>query len=96
MKVRVGADVNSGLMHTISDTYSNVADISELHNQLREADRAVFGDKVYVNNVFKRAARKAGGLWGVALKTTIQHPLTSSNKRTNRQRSSIRSRVEHI
>ena len=96
MKVHVGADVNSGMVHTVSVTPANVPDINELPNLLREDDRAVFGDKGYVNNVFKRAARKAGVLWAVALKATKQHPLTSSNKRTNRQRSSIRSRVEHI
>ena len=96
MKVHVGSDVNSGMVHTVSVTPANVPDINELPNLLREDDRAVFGDKGYVNNVFKRAARKAGVLWAVALKATKQHPLTSSNKRTNRQRSSIRSRVEHI
>jgi IS5 family transposase len=50
----------------------------------------------YVDNTLKRAARKAGVFWGVALKATKQHPLTTTNKRTNRDRSSIRSRVEHI
>jgi IS5 family transposase len=49
-----------------------------------------------VNNTFKRAARKAGVLWAVALKATKQHPLTAANKRTNRRFSAIRSRVEHI
>jgi IS5 family transposase len=32
----------------------------------------------------------------VALKETKQHPMTTANKRTNRERSSIRSRLEYI
>ncbi len=96
MKVHVGADVDSGLVHTVSVTPANYSDIGQLPDLLREDDRAVFGDKGYVDNRLKRAARKAGVFWGVALKATSAHPLTAANKRTNRRHSSIRSRVEHI
>lgn len=96
MKIHVGADVNSGLVHTASVTPANVADITELPDLLREDDRAVFGDKGYVNKGLKRAARKAGVYWGVALKASSKHKLTAANKRTNRAWSSVRSRVEHI
>lgn len=96
MKIHVGADVNSGLVHTASVTPANVADISELPSLLREDDRAVFGDKGYVNTGLKQAARKAGVYWGVALKASSKHKLTATNKRTNREWSSVRSRVEHI
>lgn len=65
-------------------------------NLLREDDRAVFGDKGYVDNSLKRAAGKAGVFWGVALKSTTKHKLTEANKRFNRKMSSVRSRVEHV
>lgn len=96
MKVHVGADVHSGLVHTVSVTPANTADIRQLAHLLREDDRAVFGDKGYVNNSLKRAARKAGVFWGVSLKATRAHPLTDANKRFNRRMSSIRARVEHV
>ncbi|MFN4341430.1 MAG: IS5 family transposase [Azonexus sp.] len=96
MKIHVGADVNSGLAHTVAVTAANEADVSQLPNLLREDDRAVFGDKGYVDNSLKRAARKAGVFWGVALKSTTQHKLTEANKRFNRKMSSVRSRVEHL
>jgi IS5 family transposase len=96
MKIHVGADVQSGLVHTVGVTAANTADISALPHLLREEDRAVFGDKGYVNNQYKRDARKAGVFRGVSLKATKQHPLTSANKRFNRKMSSIRARVEHI
>ena len=56
----------------------------------------MFGDKGYVSNKLKRAARKAGVYWGVSLKATSQRKLTASNQRTNRTLSSIRARVEHV
>lgn len=49
MKIHVGADVNSGLAHTVAVTAANEADVSQLPNLLREDDRAVFGDKGYVD-----------------------------------------------
>lgn len=96
MKVHVGADVNSGLVHTVPVTSANAPDISQMPYLLREDDRAVFGDKGYVNNKYKRQARKAGVFWGVSLKASKQHPLTEANKRFNHRMSSIRARVEHV
>ena len=96
MKIHVGADANSGLAHTVAVTAANEADVSQLPNLLREDDRAVFGDKGYVDNRLKRAARKAGVFWGVALKSTTKHKLSAANKRFNHKMSSVRSRVEHL
>ena len=44
MKVHVGADVNSGAVHSVSMTPANAPDISEMPNLLREDDRGVFDD----------------------------------------------------
>jgi IS5 family transposase len=84
------------VVHTVSVTPANVADITELPNLLREDDRAVFGDAGYVNDHYKRAARRAGVYWGVELKARPKSRLGSSQKRRNRKHSSIRSRVEHL
>jgi IS5 family transposase len=96
MKTHVGADANSGLVHTVSVTATNESDVSQLPQLLREDDRAVFGDKGYVNNSLKRAARKAGVFWGVSLKASKQHPLTGANKHFYHTMPSVRARVEHI
>ena len=96
MKIHVGADVDSGLAHTVSVTSANVADVTELPNLLREDDRAVFGDAGYVNDHYKRAARQAGVYWGVALKARPKSRLGSNQKQRNRKHSAIRSRVEHL
>jgi IS5 family transposase len=96
MKIHVGADVDSGVAHTVSVTPANVADITELPKLLREDDRAVFGDAGYVNDHYKRAARGAGVYWGVALKARPKSQLGSAQKQRNRKHSAIRSRVEHL
>lgn len=96
MKVHVGADVHTGVAHTVSVTPANAADISQLPKLLREDDRIVIGDAGYVNDTYKRAAREAGVVWGVALKARPKHRLGSAQKRRNRKMSSIRSRVEHL
>lgn len=96
MKIHVGADVDSGVAHTVSVTPANVADVTELPNLLREDDRAVFGDAVYVSDHYKRAARRAVVNWGVALKARPKSRLGSSQKHRNRKHSSIRSRGEHL
>jgi IS5 family transposase len=89
LKVHVGADANSGLVHAVSATPANAPDSSQLPCLLREDDRAVFGDKAYANNAIKRQAREAGVFWGVSLKGTKKHPLIGANKRFNRKMSSI-------
>jgi IS5 family transposase len=96
MKVHVGADIHTGVAHTVSVTPANAADISQLPNLLREDDRMVIGDAGYVNDTYKRAAREAGVVWGVALKARPQRRLGSAQKRRNRKMSSLRSRVEHL
>jgi IS5 family transposase len=60
MKIHVGVDIQSGLVHTVRVTAANVADISLLPELIREDDKAVLSDKAYVNNKWKRLARKAG------------------------------------
>ena len=96
MKIHVGADIHTGVAHTVSVTPANASDIGQLPNLLREDDRLVIGDAGYVNDTYKRAAREAGVVWGVALKARPKRRLGSSQKRRNRKMSSLRSRVEHL
>ncbi|MGY6214049.1 IS5 family transposase [Methylolobus aquaticus] len=96
MKVHVGADIHTGVAHTVSVTPANAADIIQLPNLLREDDRIVIGDAGYGNDTYKRAARTAGVAWGVALKALPKRRLGSAQRRRNRKMSSLRRRVEHL
>ena len=50
IKVHIGAEVNSGVVHSVSVTSANRSDVSQLLCLLREDDRAVFPDAAYVND----------------------------------------------
>ena len=65
MKAHVGVDAKSGLVHTAGVTTGCVHDAKAMDNLIREDDRAVYGDKGYVNEHKKRAARAAGVYWAV-------------------------------
>jgi IS5 family transposase len=56
--IHAGADVHSRPAHTGSVIPANESDISQLSHLVGEDDRAVFGDKGYVNNTLTRLARK--------------------------------------
>ncbi len=96
MKIHVGADVDSGAVHTVTTTAANVADITELPKLLREEDAVVFADAGYTSDSFKRGAKKVGLRWCVNDKRKPKHNLSASQKRRNRKQSSIRARVEHV
>ena len=95
MKVHAGVDARSGLAHTIGVTTAKVADVSQTPNLIREDDRAVFGDKGYVNEKFKRAAREAGVYWAVKDRAKPKRRLSRSQKKRNRKHGSVRAKLEH-
>jgi len=58
MKIHVGADVDSGAVHTVTTTSANVADIDELPKLLRDDDAVVFADAGYTSDSYKRGAKR--------------------------------------
>jgi IS5 family transposase len=96
MKIHIGADVNSGAVHSVTVTPANTADITELPNLLREGDEVVFGDAGYTSDEYKRGARHLGMRWCVNDKRKPKKNLSSKQKKRNRKQSSVRARVEHL
>lgn len=96
MKVHVGADVNSGAVHSVTTTAANVADITELPNLLRDSDRVIFADAGYTSDDYKRGARYMGIRWCVNDKRKPGRNLSSRQRKRNRKQSSVRARVEHV
>lgn len=47
MKCHIGVYAGSGLIHTVTETSANTADITEAHKLLREDDGFVYGDNGY-------------------------------------------------
>ena len=96
MKIHVGADVDSGAVHTVEVTAANEADINLLPKLLRPEDQVIFADAGYTSDEYKRGSRKLGLRWCVQDKRKPGHNLSSSQKKRNRKQSSIRARVEHV
>lgn len=58
MKIHIGADVNSGAVHTVTTMTATVADITELPKLLRANDRGIFAYAGYTSNDYQRGARR--------------------------------------
>jgi transposase, IS5 family len=96
MKAHIGVDSRSGLVHTAGVTTGKVHDAKVMDNLIREDDRAVYGDKGYVNNKKRRAAKVAGVVWAVKEKANPGRPLTPEQKHRNARTGPIRAKVEHV
>ena len=95
MKIHIGTDVNSNVIHSATVTSANEADITELPHLLREDDQVVFADAGYTSDSYKIGARALGMIWKVNDKRKPKKNMSASQKKRNRQNSSIRARVEH-
>ena len=97
MKVHIGMDSQSGLIHSASVTAGNVHDSQELPNLLRGEETRLYGDRAY------RGEKQRKRLKDVAPKAKDftnrraykNRPLTDADKQTNRRKSAVRSKVEH-
>jgi Transposase and inactivated derivatives, IS5 family len=96
MKIHIGADVDSGAVHSVEVTAANEADITLLPKLLRPEDEVIFADAGYTSDEYKRGSRKLGLRWCVQDKRKPGRNLSSSQRKRNRKQSSIRARVEHV
>ena len=96
MKVHVGVDSASGLVHSASITAANVHDSQQLPNLLHGQERRLYGDSAYRNqkSVLKQIAPNAKNFTNQ--RAYRNRPLNDSDKLTNRRKSSVRAKVEHV
>ena len=102
MKAHIGADLESGVVHTVVGTAANVSDISQTHALLHGAEQVVLADAGYLG-VEKRAEVQAAHptvSWQVAAKrqTVKQLPegkLKKAIQAFEKCKASLRAVVEH-
>jgi IS5 family transposase len=97
MKLHIGADSQTGLVHSASVTAANVHDSHQVPNLLHGEETRFYGDSAYRGKEqrkrLKTIAPKAKDFTN---KRAYKHrPLTDADKATNRRKSSVRSKVEH-
>ena len=100
MKAHIGADSQSGLVHTVTGTAAHVADITETDKLLHGEEQVVFLDAGYTG-VEKRAEVKEKKVkWLVAmkrgkLKAMPEDRLKTLTGQLERAKASVRAKVEH-
>ena len=95
MKVHIGVDSKSGLVHSASVTSANVHDSQELPNLLHGNETRLYGDSAYTGQkeVLKKVSPNAKDFTN---KRAVRNkPLTDTDKETNRRKSQVRAKVEH-
>ena len=95
MKIHVGADSKSGLIHTVRTTTAKVADCAVAEHLLHGEEDHVLGDRGYDYPRVHQAIERIGALDGVAIRRTAGIPQTETEAQFNRVVAKIRSRVEH-
>lgn len=97
MKLHIGVDSQSGLVHSASVTAGNVHDSQELANLLHGQERRLYGDSAYRGEKQKEELRalapKARDFTN--RRAHRNRPLSDADKATNRRKSSVRAKVEH-
>jgi IS5 family transposase len=97
MKVHIGVDSQSGLIHSASVTAGNVHDSQELPNLVHGQETRLYGDSAY------RGQKQREQLKAIAPKARDftnkrahkNRPLSEQDKQANRRKSAVRSIVEH-
>lgn len=94
MKAHIGVDTEHGLVHTVKTTTASVHD-SQVFTELTHGEETVIaGDSAYANQMLKANCRQAGLVYLIHDKGTRAKPLSSRQRHRNRQKSSLRSKVE--
>ena len=97
MKLHIGADSKTGLVHSASVTAANVHDSHQVPNLLHGQETRFYGDSAYRGKAqrerLKEIAPKAKDFTNK--RAYRNHPLTDADKATNRRKSSVRSKIEH-
>jgi IS5 family transposase len=96
MKMHVGVDSRTKIIHTVQASAANVADKDALPHLLHGKERQVWGDQAYQGqrNVLARAAPMAQDLTSRAFR--LHGRIDEQIREANRLKSKIRARVEHV
>jgi IS5 family transposase len=102
MKAHIGVDAKSGLVHRVSGTAANVADVAQSHELLHGREKEVYADAGYTG-VDKRTeivSAHAGVEWYVAakrgkVKALAEGLVKEITLKLEKAKAQVRARVEH-
>jgi IS5 family transposase len=100
MKAYIGADADSGLVHTVRGTSGNFHDVSEGNSLLHGQEADAYGDAGY-QGIHKRPDVKSGVRWHVAMSPGKRRaldksdPLDQLTDQVEKAKAGIKAKVEH-
>ena len=102
MKAHIGVDAKSGLVHRVSGTAANVADVAQSHELLHGKEKEVYADAGYIG-IEKRTeivSAHAGVEWYVAakrgkVKALAEGLVKEITLKLEKAKAQVRARVEH-
>lgn len=100
MKAHIGADAESGLVHTVIGTSGNVHDVTQGNSLLHGQESVAFGDAGYVG-VEKRVDANTKIQWHIAMRPGKRKALSKDNEadalinKAEKLKAGIRAKVEH-
>jgi IS5 family transposase len=100
MKAHIGVDVESGLVHTVTTTAANVADVVEVGKLLHGKEKTVYADAGYIGAEKREGMTKRGRTWHIAakrgsIKAMPEGELKDAAKHVEHMKAAVRSKVEH-
>lgn len=95
MKVHIGVDSKSGLVHSATVTPANVHDSQELPNLLHGNETRLYGDSAYTGQkeVLRKVAPNAKDFTNK--RAFRNSPLSEQERESNRRKSQVRAKGEH-
>ena len=96
MKAHIGADSRTKLVHSIVATSANVHDSKVVADLLHGSETRVYGDSAYTGKAQAIREKSPQARAFINKRAYRNRPLTDQDRETNRRKSSVRSRAEHI
>jgi IS5 family transposase len=100
MKAHIGADAESGLVHTVQGTSGHVSDIAEANTLLHGEESIAFDDAGY-QGIEKRPDANWGVTWHIAMRPGKRRALDEDNEadamldKAEKLKAGVRAKVEH-
>ena len=97
MKLHIGVDAKTGLVHSLATTSANVHDVTEAHRLLHGGEQRVWGDAGYIGVQKREENLELAVDWQVAMRPGQRRKLAPDGAAAlgEKVKASIRAKVEH-
>ena len=95
MKVHIGTDQESGIIHSLSTTAANVHDVTEVHNVLHGEEDTVWGDAGYLGAEKRDENKLRNVVWMISQRIGKRKSMCKVERDIEEGIAAVRANVEH-